>query len=65
MSAGETSELRWFEETDRKCACGKRATGILRGSQNQSFGPHCGKCAERRLKASAKVREALTKQVQI
>lgn len=53
----ETPDLRWFEETDRKCsACGKRATGILRGVRNESYGPHCKRCAERRLKASEKVR---------
>lgn len=54
----ETPDLRWFENTERKCAsCGKRATGILRGSRNESYGPHCARCAERRLKASRKVRE--------
>lgn len=54
----ETPNLRWFEETNNRCsACGKRATGILRGSRNESYGPHCKACATRRLKASEKVRE--------
>ena len=57
----ETPDLRWFEVTDRRCAmCGKRASGLLRGSANQSFGPHCQKCADRRLKASEKVRNSTT-----
>ncbi len=54
----ETPDLRWFEVTDRKCSrCNKRANGILRGSRNESFGPHCQKCADKRLKDSAHVRE--------
>jgi len=53
----ETPNLRWFENTDRKCTlCGKRATGILRGSHNESYGPYCERCANKRLKASEKVR---------
>ncbi len=53
----ETTELRWFEETDRKCSCGKRATGILRGSRNESYGPHCKRCAEKRLRNSESERQ--------
>lgn len=56
----ETPNLRWFEETDRKCSCGKRATGILRGERNESYGPHCKRCAEKRLRASEKVRAGLS-----
>jgi len=53
----ETPNLRWFESTERKCAaCGKRATGILRGIQNESYGPHCEPCANKRLRASEKAR---------
>jgi hypothetical protein len=59
--ATETTELRWFEETDRKCSCGARATGILRGVRNESYGPHCKRCANRRLKASEKARAAIAK----
>jgi hypothetical protein len=55
----ETTELRWFEVTERPCSrCSKRAVGILRGAGNESFGPHCQKCADKRLKDSAKAREA-------
>lgn len=61
MGERETTELRWFEAFP-KCRCGKTAQGILRGSQNQSFGYHCKACAERRLKASAKARAALTEE---
>lgn len=52
----EVPNLRWFEITERKCPCGKRAVGILRGAQNESYGPHCQQCADRRLKASEKAR---------
>lgn len=52
----ETKHLRWFEPTDRKCRCGKRATGILRGSRNESYGPHCLSCATKRLKESYRLR---------
>ena len=55
----ETTELRWFEETQQKCShCTRRATGILRGRRNESYGPHCKRCAERRLKASERARAA-------
>ncbi len=57
----ETTELRWFEDTERKCPCGKRATGILRGPRNESYGAHCKPCANRRLKASDRERERLKK----
>jgi ribosomal protein L34E len=56
----ESPELRWFEEQNHKCGvCGKRSQGILRGSRNESYGHHCKRCAEKRLKASAKVREEI------
>ena len=54
----ETEHLRWFDEF-LKCSCGKPSRGILRGDQNQSYGHHCAKCASRRLKDSAKARDAL------
>ena len=53
----ETTQLRWFEPTDMRCErCNGRASGILRGSQNQSYGKHCKKCAEKRLRDSEKAR---------
>lgn len=57
----ETPDLRWFDGCYRqKChSCGKRADGLLRGVSNESYGAHCQRCADRRLKASLKVREAM------
>ncbi len=52
----ETVHLRWFEEFPN-CACGRPSNGILKGDRNQSYGHHCKKCADKRLKASAKERE--------
>ena len=45
----ETPDLRWFEDTyKQKChGCGKRADGLLRGKRNESYGPHCQRCADR------------------
>lgn len=57
MNLSETPNLRWFEAFP-KCSCGKTAQGILRGSQNESYGHHCQRCADRRLKASEKARTA-------
>lgn len=55
--ADETPNLRWFEPLGR-CRCGKPGTGILRGERNESYGAHCQKCADKRLKASKRVRAA-------
>lgn len=55
----ESPEPQWFEPTEQKCRCGKRATGILRGRRNESFGPHCKACAEKRIKAAKRVREQI------
>lgn len=57
----ETPNLRWFEEFP-KCRCGKVANGILQGEANESYGHHCTKCAEKRLRDSQKVNEARVKQ---
>ena len=55
----ETTQLRWFEEIPMTCQrCGKRAHGFLRGEQNESYGKHCKRCAEKRLRDSEKAREA-------
>jgi ribosomal protein L34E len=53
----ETPDLRWFEQFPKCQGCGRTATGLLRGVRNDSYGYHCTRCAERRLKASAKARE--------
>lgn len=57
----ETPRLRWFEAYSH-CRCGKPAAGILRGDGNESYGPHCQKCAERRLRQSELVRKQLEKE---
>ena len=57
----ETPNLRWFEEFS-KCRCGKTAHGILRGSQNESYGLHCKSCAKKRIKASEKVQEQMRRE---
>lgn len=49
-------DVRWFDALGT-CRCGKPATGKLMGSRNQSFGPYCKPCADKRLKATAKERE--------
>lgn len=54
----ETDDLRWFEAIPKCGRCGKDAHGKLMGSMNQSYGWHCRRCAEKRLKDSAKVRSA-------
>lgn len=54
----ESPEIRWFEKLP-KCKCGKTGTGILRGTQNQSFGHHCDRCAAKRLKGSEQARAFL------
>lgn len=53
----ETPNLRWFRTRDFNCRiCGKRADGNLMGVNNEDYGKHCRKCADKRLKASAKAR---------
>ncbi len=54
----ETPDLRWFEEFSNCLGCGKNAQGILRGVRNESYGPHCRKCAQARLKNSKKAHAA-------
>lgn len=58
MTLDESPNVQWFEELS-KCRCGRQSTGVLRGTRNESFGPHCKPCAEKRIKASKRVREQL------
>lgn len=51
----EVPTLRWFDAY-AKCRCGKDSNGILRGDGNASYGAHCRKCAEKRLRDSEKAR---------
>ena len=59
--ANETPDLRWFEAFPKCCMCGKPSAGLLRGSADADYGHHCKRCAERRLKDSARVRDAIAK----
>lgn len=59
MILEESPEVQWFDAHSSCRVCGKKSDGILRGLRNQSYGEHCRKCAERRIKAAKKVREIL------
>jgi hypothetical protein len=50
-----TDQAQWFEGIGN-CRCGKQATGILRGTRNESYGPYCMKCAHKRIKSAEKAR---------
>ena len=52
-------DVRWFDALGR-CQCGRPATGVLRGSRNESFGPSCERCANARLKRADKARALLS-----
>jgi len=54
----ETPRLRWFEAYSPCRICGGKSAGLLRGVSNESYGDHCKKCADRRLKLSAAIRDA-------
>lgn len=51
--------LRWFDALGRCRDCPRPATGILRGSHNESYGCFCDRCAKKRLKEVDKARERL------
>lgn len=53
----ETIHLRWFNPHGTCRQCSKKSDGVLMGSSNESYGEHCKKCADKRLKASKKQRE--------
>jgi hypothetical protein len=55
----ETPRLRWFEVFSACRMCAKPSQGILRGLENESYGPHCRKCAEMRLARSKTERERI------
>ena len=62
MTLEETPHLQWFNPMSFGCRmCGKRADGELMGVRNESYGLHCKRCADKRLKASAKVREQIAR----
>jgi len=47
---------QWFDALGT-CRCGKKATGLLRGTRNESLGPYCERCAEARIKKAQKERD--------
>lgn len=56
IGAEMTDQAQWFDGLG-KCRCGKNATGILRGTRNESYGPYCPRCAEARIKKAQRERE--------
>lgn len=55
----DTPDLRWFDAYPDCRQCGKPAAGVLMDVRNSSYGAHCRRCADKRLKASKRVREML------
>lgn len=51
-------EVRWFDKVGSCTECSKSAIGVLRGPQNQSYGPYCETHGMRRLANAKKEREA-------
>lgn len=49
MSDTLPDQVRWFDALGT-CACGKPATGVLRGPRNDNYGASCKRCADKRLK---------------
>lgn len=52
-----SDDVRWFDELGECRECPKPATGKLMGSRNDSYGPYCKKCADKRLARAKKDRE--------
>ena len=46
----ENPDIRWFDAFPSCQRCRKPSNGILRGVGNASFGYHCRRCADKRLK---------------
>jgi hypothetical protein len=51
-----TDPARWFDALGG-CRCGKKATGTLRGTRNESLGIYCDRCAAARIKKADRERE--------
>jgi hypothetical protein len=58
----ETPDLQWFDPYPPCRMCGKKADGVLMSVRNERWGEHCRRCADKRLKLSAQVREMLFKE---
>lgn len=59
-SMDESPNVQWFEAF-ATCRCGKASAGVLRGLRNESFGPHCKRCADARIKAAKRVRDQMSR----
>lgn len=55
MSA--TDPARWFDAVGQ-CRCSRAATGVLRGTRNESLGPYCSACANARIRKADRDRAA-------
>lgn len=62
QTLSETPDLRWFNPYPRCRICGKRPDGVLMSVRNESYGEHCQRCADKRLKASKSVREQIARE---
>lgn len=56
-------EVRYFDPLGAckgtwKKVCAKPATGVLRGPRNESYGPYCRACADKRLASAKRERAA-------
>jgi hypothetical protein len=47
-------DARWFSQLGACQKCGKPSTGVLMNVRNESLGPYCQKCAEKRLSQAFK-----------
>jgi len=58
----ESPEVQWFDPYATCRMCGKKSEGTLRGRQNQSYGDHCRKCADKRIAGAKRVRKQLSQE---
>lgn len=56
-------QARWFDALGvcDALGCKRPATGTVRGPRNDSYGHYCQRCADKRLAAARKAREAYAK----
>lgn len=58
----ESPDLQWFKTYPTCRECGAKSDGLLMSRRNDSYGDHCRKCADKRLKRSKEIREELSRQ---
>lgn len=56
----ESPDLQWFKAYPSCRECGRPSAGLLMSRRNESYGDHCRKCADKRIKRSKQIREELT-----